>query len=198
MELSRDLERMQREKETLAGQRAALESARLAAEDEVRRIEAFERAFAAEESARERAAKSFSREALDESGSSRGFRAAFGKLLFPVVGRSDVLPGHREGATGPGLEIRAMEGTPVRAVYEGRVTFADRYGTYGRVVIVDHGDHYFSVYGNLGSSDVRVGEELPAGARVGTVGNDGKRAYLYLEIRHGTETTTPGPWLGVQ
>jgi septal ring factor EnvC (AmiA/AmiB activator) len=85
----------------------------------------------------------------------------------------------------------------VRAVYAGRIAFADRYGPYGRIVIVDHGDHYYTVSGNLGSSDVKVGDEVTAGERLGTVGDEGQGAMLYFEVRHGTETVTPAPWLGL-
>ena len=85
----------------------------------------------------------------------------------------------------------------VRSVYAGRVAFADRYGPYGKIVIVDHGAHYYSVSGNLGSVDVHVGDEVTPGARLGTVGDDGQGAMLYFEIRHGTETVPPGPWVGI-
>jgi septal ring factor EnvC (AmiA/AmiB activator) len=64
-------------------------------------------------------------------------------------------------------------------------------------VIVDHGEHYYSVSGNLGSTDVRVGDEVTPGERLGTVGDDGQGAMLYFEIRHGTETLAPGTWLGL-
>ena len=85
----------------------------------------------------------------------------------------------------------------VRAVFGGRVAFADRYGPYGRLVILDHGDHYYSVSGNLASLDVKVGDEVSGGERLGTVGDEGRGPMLYFEIRHGTETLPPGGWLGL-
>ena len=88
-------------------------------------------------------------------------------------------------------------GAVVRAVFGGKVAFADRYGAYGRIVILDHGDHYYSVSGNLSEVDVRLGDEITAGERVGTVGDDGQGPMLYFEIRHGAETLVPGPWLGL-
>ena len=126
-----------------------------------------------------------------------GFASQKGRLLFPLAGRAEVRPAQREGTNGPGLEIHAAVGTPVRAVFGGRIAFADRYGPYGRLVIVDHGDHYYSVAGNLASVDVKVGDEVSAGERLGTVGDEGKGAMLYFEIRHGTDTLAPSPWLGV-
>ena len=126
-----------------------------------------------------------------------GFTASRGKLLFPLSGRADTKPAHREGTDGPGLEIRAPLGSPVRAVFAGRVAFADRYGPYGRLVIVDHGEHYYTVSANLGSLEVRVGQEVAAGDRIGSVGDDGQGAMLYFEVRHRTSIVPPGPWLGL-
>jgi murein hydrolase activator len=82
-------------------------------------------------------------------------------------------------------------------VYAGRVAFADRYGPYGRIVIVDHGDHYYTVSGNLASIDVKVASDVAAGERLGTVGDEGQGAMLYFEIRHGSQTIPPQAWLGL-
>lgn len=125
------------------------------------------------------------------------FGEAAGRLLFPVGGRAEVRHARREGAEGPGVEIIAPLGTPVRAVFPGRVAFADRYGTYGRIVILDHGEHYYTVSANLGTLNVRVGQEVQTGAVLGTVGDDGRGPMLYFEVRHGSETVDPGPWLGL-
>jgi septal ring factor EnvC (AmiA/AmiB activator) len=194
-EVSRTLERIAHDHVALTTQRQALDAERLAMEDETRRQQAFDRAFETSTGASDYVAVyggSFS-----DQGAPAGFASSRGRLLFPVAGRAEARPAHREGTNGPGLEIRAALGAVVRAVYAGRVAFADRYGPYGRIVIVDHGDHYYSVSGNLGSSDVRVGDEITPGERLGTVGDDGQGAMLYFEIRHGTETMPPGPWLGV-
>ena len=51
--------------------------------------------------------------------------------------------------------------------------------------------------GNLASIDVKVGDDISVGEKVGTVGDEGQGALLYFEIRHGTETIAPGPWLGL-
>ena len=66
--------------------------------------------------------------------------------------------------------MSAPVGTPVHAVFAGRVAFADRYDPFGQIVILDHGDHYYTLMGDLSSIDVRVGDDLSAGAKVGTVG----------------------------
>lgn len=125
------------------------------------------------------------------------FAESAGRLLFPVAGRAEVRRAFREGAEGPGIEINVPLGTPARAVFPGRVAFADRYGAYGMIVIVDHGDHYYSVSANLARIDVRVGQELSTGDVVGSAGDDGRGPMLYFEVRHAGETVDPVPWLGL-
>lgn len=133
----------------------------------------------------------------ETSPDSASFGEAAGHLLFPVAGRAEVRRARREGADGPGVEIAVPRGTPVRAVFAGRVAFADRYGAYGRIVILDHGDHYYTVSANLGAMSVHVGEEVSAGTVVGTVGDDGRGPMLYFEVRRGSETVDPGPFLAL-
>lgn len=125
------------------------------------------------------------------------FATSAGRLLFPVAGRAEVRRAWRDGADGPGVEIGAPVGTPVRAVFAGRVAFADRYGSYGLIVIVDHGDHYYSVSASLGRVTVRVGQELEQGAVVGVVGDESGRPGVYFEVRHQGATLDPVPWLGL-
>jgi|GEM_PF-227257 len=195
-DLSRALERVARDRVALGSQRSAMDAARLAVEDEARRQSAFDRAFSTSNGPTEYVAVYGGNGAAPDNGG-RGFSSARGRLLFPLAGRAEVRPARREGTDGPGLEIKTSMGAPVRAVFAGRVAFADRYGPYGRLVILDHGDHYYTVSGNLAAMDVKVGDEISAGERIGTVGDEGKGAMLYFEIRHGTETLPPGPWLGV-
>ena len=197
VDLAHLLERVERDRVALAGQRAAMDAERAAIEDEARRQQAFDRAFQTSTGGPDYVAVYGGGGASADPSSPVGFAASRGRLLFPVSGAAEARPAKREGTNGPGLEIRAQAGSVVRAVYAGRVAFADRYGPYGRIVIVDHGDHYSSVSGSLGASDVRVGDDVTAGERLGTVGDDGHGPMLYFEIRHGTETIAPGAWLGL-
>jgi len=130
-------------------------------------------------------------------GSLGGFRSLEGRLPFPVAGRTEVRLVRRPGAGGPGVEMLARPGTAVLAVHTGRIAFADDYGTYGKVVIIDHGEQYFSVCGDLATIDVSVGNDVGAGARIGTVGQTKGQGVLYFELRHGADTLNPAPWLGI-
>ena len=51
-----------------------------------------------------------------------------------------------------GIELSLPEGQPVHAVHEGTVAFADLFSGYGNLVIVDHGDKTYSLYGHLASA----------------------------------------------
>ena len=195
-DLSRALERVARDRVALGSQRTQMDAARVAVEDESRRQGAFDRAFASSNGPSEYVAV-YGGNGAAPAASTSGFATSKGRLLFPLAGRSEVRPAKREGTDGPGLEIKSSLGAPVRAVFGGRVAFADRYGPYGRLVILDHGDHYYSVSGNLASMDVKVGDEISGGERIGSVGDEGRGPMLYFEIRHGTETLAPSGWLGI-
>ncbi|MBV9946469.1 MAG: peptidoglycan DD-metalloendopeptidase family protein, partial [Myxococcales bacterium] len=180
-EIARQLDRIARERGALSTQRTSMEAARELAQDEQRRQAAFDRAF--ETSTGPAGAPSgyvsvTGGGALSPEAPAGGFATARGHLLFPVSGRAEMNPGKREGSEGDGLEIRAPAGSPVRAVFAGRVAFADRYGPYGRLVILDHGDHYYSVSGNLNEIAVKIGQEVSAGEPIGTVGDEGRGSML--------------------
>jgi septal ring factor EnvC (AmiA/AmiB activator) len=137
------------------------------------------------------------------------FRSLRGRLPFPLAGRAEIRAVRRPGASGPGLEMSAAAGTPVRAVAPGRVAFADRYDSFGQLVILDHGDRYYTVMGDLAAIDVRVGDDVSTGAKIGVVGastsgddvpaDNAKRREpaLYFEVRHGATTVDPNPWFGL-
>lgn len=163
----------------------------LAADD---RRRAFERAFSSSGGA-DHTAIYGAAGPTDPTALAGGFAAMKGRLPFPIAGRTEVKSARRSGARG--LELRAPLGTPVRAVYPGRVAFADDYADYGRTVILDHGDQIYTVTGNLGSIDIGVGEEVSVGTRVGTVGDKGQGALVYFEIRVGASTVSPEAWFGL-
>lgn len=132
-----------------------------------------------------------------ESAPQDGFEALRGKLASPVAGEVRVVDARRDESDGPGLELQAPVGTAVRAAASGRVAFSDRYGSYGRLVILDHGDGYYTAYGGLGAVEVRVGDDLSANARIGAIGGESSPPSLFFEVRKGTRTLPPRTWLGL-
>ena len=97
-----------------------------------------------------------------------------------------------------GVEFGAKTGESVRAVAPGEVRFGGWFRGYGKIVIVDHGDRYFTVYGHLSDLGVEVGAFLREGDRIGSSGETGSLTgpSLYFEIRHGSESLNPEKWLG--
>lgn len=95
-----------------------------------------------------------------------------------------------------GVLIRADEGEEVRAVYHGRVAFADWLRGFGLLIIVDHGSGYMSLYGHNQSLYKSVGEWVDKGEVIATVGASGGRpaAGLYFEIRHNGVPDNPVQW----
>jgi septal ring factor EnvC (AmiA/AmiB activator) len=134
---------------------------------------------------------------LVDPGPTTTFESQRGNLASPIRGDVRISVARRDESDGPGLELQAPAGTPVRAVAAGRVAFSDRYGSYGRIVILDHGDGYYTVYGGLGAVEVRVGDDLSRDARIGSVGTDFAPPSLFFEVRKGTRTLEPRAWLGL-
>jgi septal ring factor EnvC (AmiA/AmiB activator) len=97
-----------------------------------------------------------------------------------------------------GLDLRAPEGSEVRAVGPGVIVHASPFRGYGNLVIVDHGEGYHTLYAHLSVISRTVGESVEAGQVIGRVGDTGslKGAYLYFELRKKGKPIDPKDWLG--
>jgi septal ring factor EnvC (AmiA/AmiB activator) len=96
-----------------------------------------------------------------------------------------------------GVEFDAPLGVDVEAVAAGQVRFAGWFRGYGKLVILDHGDEYFTISGHLADIEVEVGDEIESRGVIGTVGDTGSLSgpRLYFEVRHGREPLDPRKWL---
>ncbi|MBX7231282.1 MAG: peptidoglycan DD-metalloendopeptidase family protein [Bdellovibrionales bacterium] len=96
-----------------------------------------------------------------------------------------------------GLFYQTVKNAPVQNPFQGRVAFVGKIPGYGDTLILDHGDHYYTIYGHLTSAFVKANESIAAGKIVGTAG--GKSPLfgtgLYFEIRHFSDAVDPEPWL---
>lgn len=155
----------------------------------------------------ERAARALEEKlaSLRSRGPAGSFAALRGKLPSPVVARVSRpfgLEVDREFGTETfhkGIDFQVQRGATVRAVADGTVRFAGRFQGYGNLVILDHGDDYFTVSAHLDELAVEVGDAIDAGATVGTAGETGslRGPVLYFEVRHGAEALDPADWLAV-
>ena len=95
-----------------------------------------------------------------------------------------------------GIEIAAGEDRPVQAIHDGTVAFADLFTGYGHLVILDHGDQAYSLYGYLSSLAVQRDMTVGRGAVLGTVGRPpgGDAPRLYFELRIDGRPVDPVEW----
>ena len=121
-----------------------------------------------------------------------------GKLAWPVAGKLVASFGQTRagGVKWDGVLLSGAQGSPVRAVYHGRVVYADWLSGLGLLTIIDHGDGYLSLYGHNERLYKEVGERVTAGDTIATMGDTGGRANpaLYFEIRKAGRPVDPKPW----
>jgi septal ring factor EnvC (AmiA/AmiB activator) len=97
-----------------------------------------------------------------------------------------------------GIEIETSSGTPVKAVEKGSVVYADEFAGYGKMVIVDHGERYYTIYGHLAEINKKNGDAVSRGEALGQAGLGGSAAHarVYFEMRKDGQSFDPLPWLG--
>lgn len=116
-------------------------------------------------------------------------------FAWPAPGklRRGFFPSGSRGAHS-GIDIAGEEGSPVRAAAKGKVVFAgEEPKRYGMLVIVDHGNGWFSAYAKLQKVTVKKGERVRAGERVGLLGHTGETpaTELHFEVRRDTIPQDP-------
>ncbi|MFN7454902.1 MAG: murein hydrolase activator EnvC family protein [Pseudobdellovibrionaceae bacterium] len=110
---------------------------------------------------------------------------AFGFIRHPL---------HRTVVPHKGVQIKAQGNDLVKTVFEGTVVYADELEGYGKTVIIDHGDHYYSVYAHLDSLHIQEGQFLATADPLGRLSAQANQN-LYFELRHFSEPINPTEWL---
>jgi murein hydrolase activator len=128
----------------------------------------------------------------------QAFARLRGKLAWPVSGHLVARFGEPRagGVRWDGVLVATERGTPVKAVCQGRVIYADWLPGLGLLAIVDHGDGYLSLYGHNERLYRAAGEHVEAGDTIATAGDSGGSPVpeLYFEIRKGGKPVDPRPW----
>ena len=96
-----------------------------------------------------------------------------------------------------GINIRAERGEPIHAVYKGKTLYASWFKGYGNMIIIDHGDHYYTLYANAEELFKKKGDPVEAGEVIATVGDTGSMAKpgLHFEVRYHGKPIDPAPWI---
>lgn len=121
-----------------------------------------------------------------------------GKLLSPIQGHQYSLKTLAKTLLKDKntVYLEAAEGTEVRAIYEGRVVFADWLRGLGQLLIIDHGNGFMSLYGYNQILYKMPGDTVKMGEKISLVGQSGGQAKpgLYFEIRKDGDPLDPTPW----
>jgi septal ring factor EnvC (AmiA/AmiB activator) len=128
--------------------------------------------------------------------SKRAPNAREGTLPWPVQGEvvtqfgSIVDPKYGTVTKSTGIDIATRSGSPVQAVDSGKVSFADIFIGYGRMVILDHGNRCHSIYSELSDVKVKVGAKVAKGSTIALSGDT-----LHFEYRVNGKSVDPLDWL---
>jgi septal ring factor EnvC (AmiA/AmiB activator) len=138
-----------------------------------------------------------------ESTPAVGLGAMRGRLEWPASGRvveeygMRVNPRFGTKTFRNGIDIDAVDGSNVHAVYPGHVLYTGWFRGYGNLIIVDHGSEYYTLYAHVADMKVAEGDDVRQGQVIGTVGDTGslQGPRLYFEVRYQGKPQDPAQWL---
>lgn len=126
-----------------------------------------------------------------------------GRLMIPVKG--DIISRFGPSTSGDyksftfqkGIDIKVQRGEPVKSVFRGEVMFAQWLKGYGNLMIINHGDNYYTLYAHLDEMFKKKGDRVETGDVIATAGDTGsiKGLCLHFELRHHGEPVDPLKWL---
>ncbi|MBI4690981.1 MAG: peptidoglycan DD-metalloendopeptidase family protein [Nitrospirae bacterium] len=138
-----------------------------------------------------------------ETYAAKGFHNLKGRLPWPVNGRVVIPYGTQKDPRfntpmfRNGIQIKAEDDSDAKAVHSGKVVFAEWFKGYGKLIIINHGDGYHTLYANLAEIFYSVGDIIKGQQIVGKIGESGmvNAPGLYFEIRYKGKPLDPIQWL---
>jgi septal ring factor EnvC (AmiA/AmiB activator) len=126
-----------------------------------------------------------------------------GRLIPPVAGKIISRFGVKQSGDyksftfQSGIDIRGEQGDPVRSVFRGNVVYAEWLKGYGNMVIINHGENYYTLYAHLQEMFRKKGDTVDTGEVIATMGDTGslKGVCLHFELRHHGKPVNPLEWL---
>ncbi|MBD3272505.1 MAG: peptidoglycan DD-metalloendopeptidase family protein [Elusimicrobia bacterium] len=113
--------------------------------------------------------------------------SSFGKSMHPEL---------KTYIYNEGIKIKSTKGTDVHAVSKGTVVFAGVFGSFGKMIIIDHRGGYYTVYGNLDQIHIQTNDKVDGYALIGKLNKT--EPILYFEIREKETPQNPVAWLSNQ
>jgi len=131
------------------------------------------------------------------------FSAVKGLLKMPVQGKIINFFGPQKNSRfnvtvfSSGIDIQVRTGAAIQAVFAGRVMYADWLKGYGNLIIIDHGESYYTVYAHLQEMHKKTGDYVNAGEEIATVGESAltTEPVLHFEVRHHGKPLDPLEWV---
>ncbi len=96
-----------------------------------------------------------------------------------------------------GIDIQAERGEPIRSISAGLAIYANWFKGFGNMIIIDHGNHYYTVYAHLEEVFKVKGDRVEKGEVIATVGDSGSLMgpALHFEVRHHGKPVDPLKWI---
>ncbi|MBU4344439.1 MAG: peptidoglycan DD-metalloendopeptidase family protein, partial [Proteobacteria bacterium] len=148
--------------------------------------------------------QSFGRASNKVKNISHGAFSSFkGLLKMPVKGKIIHFFGRHTNSQSKtlnfktGIDIKADKGEPICSVYNGQILYSSWFKGYGNMIIIDHGNHFYTVYAHAEELFKAKGDYVEAGEVIATVGDTGSMIgpKLYFELRHHGKPINPLEWL---
>jgi murein DD-endopeptidase MepM/ murein hydrolase activator NlpD len=114
--------------------------------------------------------------------------SSFGYRKDPITGKKKFHAG---------MDMAAKEGTDIKAVMAGRVQMVDDQKGYGKVVVLDHGQGYTTLYAHNSDITVKTGDWVQKGSTIAKVGSTGRSTgpHLHFEVRKDGQRLDPENFL---
>jgi septal ring factor EnvC (AmiA/AmiB activator) len=142
---------------------------------------------------------------LGPSGSDhqKGFSRSLGRLKMPVQGTiiSRYGPSQNSNYSSftfqTGIDISVDKGEPVRSVFKGEVLYAEWLKGYGNLIIINHGESFYTLYAHVEEFFKKKGERVDTSEVIALAGDTGsiKGPCLHFEVRHHGKPVDPMKWL---
>lgn len=97
-----------------------------------------------------------------------------------------------------GIDLANQKGTPIFSSERGTVIYAGRgFKGYGKLVVIEHGSEWATLYSHLSKIEVREGDQVEQGERIGQMGRTGHATgnHLHFELRHLRQPVNPLAYL---